>query len=131
MRSIKAAASGRGSPAKPVPKSASTIACGSPSSLSPAFPLTPRPSLPRLSGFRIDDEHLLAGLLEESRDDSPVAAVRAAAADDGPALGPCEDLQGDARGFRAGSLHQLAGVASRFGGSHLLGGVERLELRHP
>src|SRR5437588_8171086 len=52
MRSINAAASGLGSPEKPVPKSASTITSGSPSSDSPAFASTTRTSLPACCSSR-------------------------------------------------------------------------------
>ena len=49
IRAISAAASSRGSPAKPVPKSASTIASPSPSSVSPAFASTIRTARPAAS----------------------------------------------------------------------------------
>ena len=49
IRSISDAASARGSPVNPVPKSASTITSGSPSSVSPAFASTIRVSRPARS----------------------------------------------------------------------------------
>ena len=73
IRSMSAAASARGSPVKPVPKSASTITSGV--------------AELRLARLRVDDPRLATGLLEVPRHDAPVAAVRAAAADDRPARG--------------------------------------------
>ena len=116
IASINVAASGRGSPRKPVPKSPSTITSG--------LPRSPPDAASTIG-------HLTAALSEQLRGDPCIAAVRAAAADgsDAPDVRVAADeLLGDGR---ARPLHQLRrGVritrVERLGGAHLVGAVERL-----
>src|SRR5439155_2667399 len=60
-----------------------------------------------LLGLRLDDEHVPAALAEHARGDAPVAAVRAAAADDRYA--PCarEAVPDDLGDGGARALHEL------------------------
>ena len=88
-----------------------------------------------LTRLGVDEPHLLACALELPRHDAAVAAVGAAAAHDRPTRRVAElDLR-DPSGLRSGPLHQLrrrAGIPGipRFGGAHLVCGVEGLELSH-
>ena len=84
---------------------------------------------------RVHDAHLPARRLELARGDPPVAAVRATAADDRPALLRRKELERGTRRLRARTLHQLGcrlreARVSRLCCAHLVGGVERLEVRH-
>ena len=68
-------------------------------------------------------------LTQDPRRDPAVAAVRAAAADDGDPAGVGEALEHLARDGGAGALHQLRDVVALLRGARLVGGVERLKHR--
>ena len=115
--SISARASGRGSPLNPVPNSASTITCGSPSSVSPAFASTMRTCFPRARGGGPRSrpspplEPPPQTTVQRSAPRKTWSATRAAAA-------PARSI--------SSARSRVVGVA-RLGGAHLVRGVERLE----
>ena len=89
IRSMSAAASGRGAPWKPVPNSASTTT-SAPARSSVSSRVAPR-------------------LAEEARGDPPVAAVRAAAAHDGEA--PCVGEGAQRLGGDGGAARSISSSA--------------------
>ena len=109
IASILRAASSRGSPWKPVPKSASTITSAPPTSSETS---ASRPAV-----------------AQDVDRDPPVAPVRAAAADghEAPRLGEAPHRLLRDRAPRPG--HQLVDVVAGLGRAHLVGRVERL--KHP
>ena len=74
-------------------------------------------------------DRVAALLAQDPRGDPAVAAVRAAAADDGDPARVGEPLQHLARDRRTGALHQLRDVVALLRRARLVGRVERLKHR--
>ena len=135
ISSMWRAASARGAPRKPVPKSASTTTSALlpvsanliPSSLTRARFSAASP-VHLLLGPRENDLDRAPGLVEDPGDDEPVASVRARPAPDGKALRVGEPPQRRRSGGSSRPLHQLErrALEGLLGRPHLGGRVERL-----
>ena len=81
-----------------------------------------------LDGRRLD--RVSPFLAQDPGRNPAVAAVRAAAADDGDPARVGVALQHLARDRRTGALHQLGDVVALLCGPHLRSGVERVKHQH-